>query len=190
MEDSKIILLYFNRSDLAIPETEKKYGAYCYRIAYNILANREDSEECVNDTYLAAWKQIPPTKPNVLSVFLGKITRNIAVSRWRSGQTLKRGKSQITKAVEELERTLSSGFDLEEHILNLELKQVLRDFLFSLKETERRVFLCRYWYMDSIGDIASQFGFSHSKVKSMLMRTRNKLKRYLLEKGGFDHEGY
>ena len=186
MDDNQILALYFNRMPEAIEATSRKYGTYCYSISYNILGNKQDAEECVNDTYLSVWERIPPVRPTCFSVFLGKITRNISISRWRSGQTIKRGKGQISIAIDELDYCLSSGFSLEEHYINSELKSLLNEFLGGLKDTERRVFLCRYWYLDSVSDIADQFGFSQSKTKSMLLRTRNKLKRYLLEKGGFE----
>lgn len=186
MEDNQIIALYFNRMPEAIEHTASKYGAYCHSISYNILGNKQDAEECVNDTYLSVWNRIPPTKPTYFSVFLGKITRNLSISRWRSSQTMKRGKGQFNLAIDELNYCLSSGFDLEEQYLNSELRTLLNEFLGGLKDTERRVFLCRYWYLDSVSSIADQFGFSQSKVKSMLLRTRNKLKRFLLEKGGFE----
>ena len=186
MEDDQIIALYFNRIPQAIEETAHKYGAYCQSISYNILGNKSDAEECVNDTYFTVWNRIPPTKPSCFSVFLGKIVRNISISRWRSLHAMKRGKGQITVAIEELDYCLSSGFDVEKAYLNIELNEIPNEFLGELRDTERRVFLCRYWYFDSVSDIADQFGFSVSKVKSMLLRTRNKLKRHLLEKGGFE----
>ena len=109
MDDKRIIELYFSRSEQAIKETDTQYGRYCYRIAYNILHSPEDSEECVNDTYLSAWNQIPPTRPNYFSVFLGRITRGLSIDRWRRSHSQKRGKGQLPLAIHELEDTLSSG---------------------------------------------------------------------------------
>ena len=185
MTDNEIIDLYFSRSPDAISETEKQYGTYLANIAYNILGDRQDSEECVSDTYLAAWEQIPPLRPHRLGAFLGRITRNISVDKWRKEHTHKRGGGQLTLAVDELDRTLSGGTQPEAEFSKRELIRLLEEFLKGLKDTERRVFLCRYWYMDSISDIAVQFGFSQSKVKSMLLRTRTKLRRHLNEKGGY-----
>lgn len=186
MTDEQIIELYFQRSPNAIAETKAQYDPYLSAISYNILGSHEDAEECVSDTYLAAWQQMPPTRPSRLSLFLGRITRNISVDRWRREHTAKRGKGQLTLAVEELDRSLSGGALPEAELEQKELRELLEAFLHTLKDTERRVFLCRYWYMDSVADISRQFGFSQSKVKSMLMRTRNKLRRFLLEKGGYD----
>ena len=186
MNDSQIIDLYFRRSEQAIAETDARYGNYCYSIANNILYNSQDSEECVSDTYLQAWNRIPPTRPRILSVYLGRITRSLAIDAWRGKHAVKRGKGQLDVAIHELDRTLSSGEDLEEQLIRSELTAELDRFLRGLGDTERRVFVCRYWYMDPVADIARQFGFTEGKVASMLMRTRKKLKAYLLEKGGYE----
>lgn len=183
MTDSQIIELYFLKSEQAIKETATRYGRLCYHISYNILYNREDAAECVNDTYLAAWDSIPPAKPNHLSTYLGKITRRLSIDKWRHNTARKRGRDQLTLAVEELDRTLSTGETLEENYLQSELTQTINQFLYRLHQDERNVFICRYWYLDSIAEISSDFGFSQSKVKSMLMRTRNKLKLYLEQEG-------
>ena len=185
MTDPQIIELYFRRSERAISETAARYGRLFFQISYNILHNHEDAEECVNDTYLTAWNKIPPTKPNSLSVFLSKITRRLSIDKWRRNSAAKRGGGQLTLAVEELDRTLSSGEDLEENFIRSELTRDLNAFLNKLPDQDRRVFICRYWYMDSVADIASDFGFTQGKVRTMLMRTRNKLKVYLEKKGGY-----
>lgn len=180
MTDQQIIDLYFARSERAIQETHAQYGRYCYQIAYNILHIPEDSEECLSDTYLSAWNRIPPTRPSILSVYLARITRSLSIDRWRSSHSLKRGGGQLPLAIHELDGALGTGEDLEEQTISA---QMLNTFLRSLPVTERDVFLCRYWYLDSIRDIARDFGFSESKVKSMLLRTRRKLKDYLTEGG-------
>jgi RNA polymerase sigma-70 factor (ECF subfamily) len=185
LTDREIIDLYFRRSEQAIAETDARYGPYCYQIAYNVLIQRQDAEECVNDTYLTVWNRIPPTQPVHFSVFLARITRGLAIDRWRSGHAKKRGQGQLPIALHELDSTLSSGQDADEALMVSELTRLLNTFLRSLPDTERRVFLCRYWYIDSIAEISRQFGFSQSKVKSMLLRTRKKLKAYLFEKGGY-----
>lgn len=185
MTDTQIIDLYFLRSEKAIEETAAQYGHLFYKISYNVLHNAQDAEECVNDTYLTAWHRIPPTRPNHLSVFLSRITRSLSIDRWRKRNASKRGGGQLTLAVEELDRTLSSGENIEENYIRSELTQLLNDFLHKLPETECQVFVCRYWYMDSIDTICEEFGFSASKVKTMLMRTRRKLKVYLEERGGY-----
>lgn len=182
MEDQGIIDLFFDRSEQAIVETDKKYGGYCYAIAYNILSCREDSEESVNDTYLAAWNTIPPRKPRLLNAFLGKITRHISIDRWRRLRAQKRGGKEMILALEELGECVAAQ-SLEAEISQRELARSLNDFLAALPETERNVFLCRYWYMDSIETIAKITGFSQSKVASMLHRSRGKLRKKLSEEG-------
>lgn len=183
MEDSAIISLYFSRSEKAISETDRKYGAYCYAIANNILSSREDSEESVNDTYLAAWNSIPPQYPNALAAFLGKITRYISLDRWRKGRAAKRGGGELPLALEELGDCVSGEESPEKVIMNRELTRCINHFLDDLPEPERKVFICRYWYLDSIGEIGKRFGFSESKVKSMLYRLRGKLRGELEEEG-------
>lgn len=183
MEDSQIVALYFQRSERAIDETAKKYGKYCYHIAYNILRNREDTEETVSDTYLGAWATIPPHKPVVLSTFLGKIARRTAIKRYQHSRTQKRGGGEVALALEELSEFLSDGQNPESTIENAELTKLLNDFLRALPKEERSVFVCRYWYFDSIETIAERFGFSQSKVKSMLARTRKKLRATLQQEG-------
>ncbi|MBR4289485.1 MAG: sigma-70 family RNA polymerase sigma factor [Oscillospiraceae bacterium] len=181
MDDKAIIDLYFNRDEDAITQTDRKYGRYCYSIAYNILTNKEDAEESVNDTYMAAWREIPPSCPAVLSTFLGKITRHIAIDRWRERSALKRGGGEVPLALEELKDCIAGMQDIE---LEYERKEVIRayvKFLDRLPVTERRVFLCRYWYVESIGSIADKFGFTQSKVKTMLHRTRVKLCKFIAE---------
>lgn len=181
MEDSEIVNLYFDRSERAIQETDAKYGGYCYSIAYHILTNEEDSEESVSDTYLSAWHSMPPRKPPKLAPYLGKITRNISIDRWRRKTADKRGCGQIPLALHELEECVCDGSDLEQQYTHKELIYEIRQFLTGLKDTERRVFVCRYWYLDSVSDIAQRFHYSESKVNSMLHRTRVKLKKYLSE---------
>ena len=179
MNDHEIVELYWMRDEKALEETRAKYGRYCYAIAYNILHNHEDSDESVNDTYLGAWNSIPPHRPELLSTFLGKITRNLSLKKLRSRLTQKRGGGEAALALEELEACLTSPSSMEETILEEELAQTLDKFLRTLPEIERRIFLCRYWYFDSISDISLRYGFGKSKVKMMLLRTREKLRKYL-----------
>ena len=179
MNDDQIIQLYFDRSEQAIKETDTKYGGYCYSIAYNILTNPEDAEESVSDTYLAAWNTIPPRRPNFLNAFLAKMTRHISIDRWRKLSAKKRGGGEIILALEELEECVGSH-NVETELAKKELTRVLNMFLSSLTETERNVFLCRYWYLDSISAICEQFGYSQSKVKVMLHRTRKALHNCLV----------
>ncbi len=183
MEDSQIVALYFQRSEQAIQETAKKYGSYCFSIAHNILGNREDAEEAVNDTYLGAWATIPPHRPVVLATFLGKIARRTAIKRYQQSRAQKRGGGELALAVEELSDFLSDGSTPESAIENAELTQLLNNFLRKLPKEERAVFVSRYWYFDPVAEIAKRFGFSQSKVKSMLARTRKKLSTTLQREG-------
>ncbi|MGN0403254.1 MAG: RNA polymerase sigma factor [Acetatifactor sp.] len=184
MEDNRIVDLYWQRSENAIVETATKYGKYLHSISYQILLNTEDAEECVNDTYSDAWRAMPPHRPSILATFLGKITRRISIDLWRKNSADKRGGSEITLALDELEECVSGKGNVEAEVERYELQRRLNAFLKALPRTERRVFMCRYWYMDSVSDIAKQFGYSESKIKSMLYRTRNKL-RAMLQKEGY-----
>ena len=155
---------------------------YCYSIAYNILTNQEDAEESVSDTYLSAWNSMPPRRPPALAAFLGKITRNISIDRWRKYCAFKRGEGQIEIALEELSECVG-GESAEDAAIRKEILASLNRFLGTLKETERSVFLCRYWYLDSTEEIAEKSGFSVSKVKSMLFRIRKRLHTQLVKEG-------
>ncbi len=183
MDDTQIVELYWARKESAIEETEAKYGSYCRSIAGNILQNQDDAEECVNDTWLGAWNSMPPHRPSVLSTFLGKLTRRISIDKWRRATAKKRGDGQLPLVLSELEDCVSDGKSIEEETERKLLAEVIAAFVKSLPETEQKVFLCRYWYMDSVSAIATRFRFSESKVKSMLSRTREKL-RIRLEKEG------
>lgn len=183
MDDKNIVELYFQRSDRAITESDIKYGKYCYSIAYNILYNNEDAEESVNDTYLDAWSCIPPHRPSILSAFLGKITRRISIDKWRWRNTEKRGGGEVPLVLEELKDCVADPGTVESELEKKRLSQVIDIFVKSLPETQQKVFLCRYWYMDSVNEISRQFGFSESKVKSMLLRTRRKLCDVLNKEG-------
>ncbi len=184
MNDKQIVALYHARDEQAIAETATKYGSYCHSIAYGILGDREDADECVNDTYADAWNSMPPHRPSVLSSFLGKITRRIAIDRWRKNRAQKRGGGETSAVLEELQDCIADKENTETAFEKQLLAQTVSTFVKKLPDTERRVFLCRYWYMDSVESIAERFGFSESKVKSMLYRTREKL-RNLLAKEGF-----
>jgi RNA polymerase sigma-70 factor (ECF subfamily) len=187
MEDSRIVELYWERSENATTETSSKYRNYCYSIAYNILANAEDADESVNDTYLGAWNSMPPHRPSILSTFLGKITRRISIKKWQERHAVKRGGGEIVLALDELADCIPSDNSVEREVETAELAKVIDAFTMSLPVTERRVFICRYWYLDSISAICQQFGFSQSKVKTMLHRTRSKLLSCLI-KGGFYYD--
>ena len=183
MEDNQIIDLYFARSEAAIAQTAAKYGNYCYRIADNILSSREDAQECVNDTYLAAWNAMPPKRPGILSAFLGKITRNISLDRWKRRSAQKRGGGEAALSLEELDECLTGGQSPEREVERRELLRAINRFLDTLPETQRNIFVCRYWYLDSIEDISARFGDSQSKVTTVLFRLRKKLAAHLEKEG-------
>ena len=185
MDDANIVALYWARDERAIAESTAKYGAYCLAIARNILGDRQDAEESVNDTWAGAWRSIPPQRPVRLGAFLGAITRKLALRRLRDRCAEKRGGGEAALALEELQECLGTESDAERKLEQKELAAVIDAFLDGLNAQERRVFVCRYWYLDSVADIASRFGFSQSKVKSMLFRTRGKLRERLQKEGYF-----
>lgn len=182
MDDEKIIDLFWERSELAIAETSTKYGLYCRTIALNILSDYSDAEECENDTYIAAWNTIPPTRPIKLFAFLGRITRNIALNRY-DYHTAKKRRDGFHILLSELEECIPSTYSVELQYESDQVSKAISDFLRSIDSEIRIVFIRRYWYSDSIKNISKQFGISESKIKSMLFRTRNKLKAYLEKEG-------
>ena len=183
MEDSRIVELYYSRSENAIIETANKYGKYCYYIAYHILYDAGYADEVVNDTYMGAWNSLPPHRPSVLSTYLGKITRRISIDRWTKRKADKRGKGEIPLALDELAETIPSPDTPEQAVLAAELTKSIDRFLASLPKTERDIFVCRYWFFASVAEISEKFSISISKAKSMLFRTRNKLKTHLEQEG-------
>lgn len=182
MEDSKIVALFFARSEQAIEALAEKYGKLCQMIAGNILGNSQDAEECVNDTYLAAWNTIPPQKPNPLRTYLCKITRNIAVTRYHANTAQKRN-SHYDIALDELEECLCSAETAESHALAKELSHLLDRFLTDLDRRSRVMFIRRYWYADSVAQIAKDFGMRPNSVSVQLSRIRSKLRKFLIKEG-------
>lgn len=183
MEDAKIVQLYWDRDQNAIVETANKYGNYCTSIAKNILGNREDAQECVNDTYMNAWNSMPPHRPNMLSTFLGKITRNLAFNRYKHNNTAKRGGGEIATVLDELSECVSGKDSVEQEIEYKELVKAIDSFLDTLSEEKRSIFICRYWYTDSISNIAKRHGMRENAVSMTLNRLRAKLQKYLVERG-------
>ena len=174
MDDRSIVELFLSRSEEALLQTTEKYGRYCHRIAYNILGNDEDSEECVNDALMRVWGSIPPNEPNSLSSFIGKITRNLALDKLRHKNSEKRGGGE----------TCISGYDeLERRSDSKEIVAALNKFLEELNYVERGVFMRRYWMLDPISDIAERYDISVSKTTTMLFRLRAKLKKHLMKEG-------
>ncbi len=184
MEDRRIVELYFVRSEEALKETQDKYSSYCKTIAYNILANVEDVQECLNDMLKKAWDSIPPNAPENLKAYLGKIIRNISLNRLKSATRKKRGAGQVDMVLEELTECIPAKNTVESEIDRRLLTQMLNDFLTGLSEENRRVFVRRYWYLSSVKEIAKAYDMSESKVKSLLYRLRERLKEYM-EKEGF-----
>ncbi|MBQ8399748.1 MAG: sigma-70 family RNA polymerase sigma factor [Clostridia bacterium] len=183
MTDEKILELYLARDERAIHETDCKYGKYLRYIANGIVYNEEDSKEIVNDTYFKSWNAIPPAHPDPLKSFLAKITRRLAINRLEKADAQKRGGGQYLLALEELEGCLASSGSVEQELDEAVLCQALNDFLRSLSVQARRVFIRRYWHLHPIARIAKDLSMSESKVKSMLLRTRNSLKNYLEQEG-------
>ncbi len=183
MDDHGIIQMYWDRDDQAIRATSDKYGHYCKSIARNILNNDEDAEECVNDTYLNAWNAMPAHWPEQLATFLGKITRNLSFNKYKHNRTEKRGGGEIALVLDELADCISGNDDVEQIIDRRELIKTLNSFVRSLPVDKRNIFVRRYWYADSISDIAKARGMLQGTVSKTLERTRKKLKTYLTERG-------
>lgn len=182
LEDSKIIELFFARVEQAIVELSEKYGTVCGRIARNILKNDLDAEECVNDTYLAAWNTIPPQKPNPLRTYIFRIVRNISIARYHANTSVKRN-SIYDVALDELENCLAAAFTVEQEMSAKELSLQIDRFLDTLDKENRVMFVRRYWYSDSISDIAEMFQITNHNVSVRLSRTRDKLKTHLKKEG-------
>lgn len=180
MNDNEIIRLYWQRSESAISESQQKYGGYCGTIARNILRSAEDAEECVNDTWVKSWNVIPPTKPDRLSVFFGKITRCLAIDRWRSTSAQKRGNGEVSLCLDELAECVSDSDSFAEDLI---IKDALERFLRRLKADTAQLFMLRYWYMMPIKQIAKKHYMSEGAVKMKLSRTRAALKEFLEKEG-------
>lgn len=183
MDDKDIISLFQKRSEAAIQETAKKYGKYCHYIAYHILYNEQDSEECVNDTYFKAWETIPPKRPNKLSAYLGKITRNLALNKWDYYTADKRGRGQMPIILEEMQECVPVEDVVEQMVDEMHFVMLFNRFLASLPKQKRIIFMRRYWYMSSIKEICADFRMSESKVKMLLLRLRKDLRDFLEKEG-------
>ena len=183
MNDEQIVRLYWERKEQAISESSDKYGAYCSAVAGNILTDHEDVKECVNDTWLKAWNSMPPNKPSILSAFFGKITRNLSFNRYKKLHREKRGGHNIGLILEELEECISRNESPEDTLLENELKDEINSFLSSLPKDKRYMFIRRYWYADSISDIAERFDTSENNVSVSLSRIRSALRSHLTGRG-------
>lgn len=182
MEDHAIVDLYWLRKPEAIQESGRKYGAYCKAIAFNILHNPQDAEECVNDTWLNAWNAMPENRPSLLAPFLGKITRNLAFTRWRAGHAEKRGGGELPLILDELAECASPD-DTLQAIEAAELEEAVNRFLRTLPEQECSVFLRRYWFTEPMAEIARHCGMREATVRTSLFRSREKLRRHLEKEG-------
>ena len=183
MDDRQIVDLYWERSESAIAESQRKYAGYCRSIAYAVLNSREDADECVNSAFLRAWEAIPPARPAVLSAFLGKITRNLALNRLKQADAQKRGGGQVPLLLAELEDCLPGGQTVEAAADDRALARAIDGFLAGLPASRRRLFVRRYWYMQPIREMAEQAGASESRIKSQLFRLRKQLKAHLEKEG-------
>ena len=183
MEDKAILDLYFARDELAITETDRKYGGYCFSVANRILCSNEDSEETVSDTYWHAWNSIPPHRPNFLKLFLAKVTRNLAFTRWRKLSAAKRGGGETELVLEELAGCIPGTEQIDDQLNAKELGRTIRLFLDTLPERDQDIFLQRYFFFDEPESIAARFGLKRTNVNLILSRTRSKLKTYLTQEG-------
>lgn len=183
LDDSEIIGMLFDRDESALMELSRKYGSYCVSIANNILRNREDSEECVNDTYMKTWESIPPEKPRILAAFLAKITRNLAIDRYRRDHSKKRGGDDMELIFEELEECVSDGSSVEATAERREILATVNRFLGKLSAKNRIMFVSRYCYCESVHDIAARFGIKENNVSVSLNRTRAQLREYMRKEG-------
>ncbi|MCM1467262.1 MAG: RNA polymerase sigma factor [Alistipes sp.] len=183
MNDNEILDLYWNRSENAIAATAEKYENYCHTISYNILQNNEDAKECVNDTWFHAWKSIPPKRPERLSTFLGKITRNLSLNRFKQYTAKKRGSGQTELVLSELSECAASADSVEQSVEEGVLVHSIEQFLYAQPRQKRNIFIRRYWYLHSIRDIANVYGMSESKLTSLLFRMRGELKIHLEKEG-------
>ncbi|MBR6987695.1 MAG: sigma-70 family RNA polymerase sigma factor [Clostridiales bacterium] len=183
MEDENIIRLYWDRDETAIEETSKKYGKYCFSIANNILCSREDSEECVNDTYVKVWDSIPPKRPSIFSAFIGKITRNISLNRYKLNNAEKRGGSNMYIVLDEIGEIVSGQPGPEEEAVMSDMTAAVNEFLAALPAEKRIMFVRRYWYADDVKSIALRMGTSENNISVSVRRIRNNLRDYLIERG-------
>ncbi len=185
MEDKRIIELFFQRSETALTLTREKYGDLCARVAGNMLFDPEDAEECVNDAMLALWNTIPPAKPQLLGPFVARIIRNLARNRIAYNTAKKRAEA-ATVSLGELDACLVGREDVQRQVEQKELTAAIEAFLHTLDEESRNIFLRRYWFFDTVEQIAAGMGLGHSKVKMRLLRTRTKLRAYLIKEGFLD----
>lgn len=186
MEDLQIVELYWQRDPQAITQSKEKYGIYCFAVANHVLANWEDSEECVNDTWLYAWNKMPPHRPRALKFFLAKITRRVAFNRFKAHSAQKRGGGQLPLVLDELAECIKDETDVEDSFIAKELGECVKRFVTSLPAREGDIFARRYFFTESISEIASNYGLTDNHVSVLLNRTRKKLRQCLIKEGFLD----
>ena len=184
MDDKQIIELYFKRDEAALSETQEKYGRYCLKIAGNILDDIEDSKECVNDTWVTVWNKIPPHVPVSLKAFIGKVVRDISLSKYRENHALKRYNA-MTVMLDELNECIPSGINIEDQAEKRELIGLVKDYLESIKTEDRVLFVRRYYFGESVKALSEEFGYSENRMTQRLLKIRRKLKAFV-EKGGYE----
>lgn len=183
MEDEQILDLYFARDEQAVVETDRKYGGYCFTLANSILGSTQDAEETVSDTYWKTWNAIPPKRPGIFKMFLAKITRNLAFTKWRERTAEKRGGGEMALVLEELSECIAASNGVEDALNAKELVRIIRVFLNTLPSREQDIFLRRYFFVEESSAIAKHYGMKQATVLRTLSRTREKLKHYLTKEG-------
>ena len=183
MQEQAMLAMFRRRDESVLTHAQKQFGSYCYTIAYNILGNEQDAEECVNDTWLNLWNSIPPAEPESLYAFTAAVTRNLAKNRWKAAHRQRRGGGEAAIALEELLGEPAARDDVEREVDSRALGEALNAFLGTLSEDHRKIFVQRYWYFCPVDDIAADLGVTKSKVTVTLMRTRKKLHDYLEKEG-------
>lgn len=183
MDDKEIFRLFAHGDENALKEADAKYGRYCFNIAYNILGNRPDAEECINEAFYNIWKSVPEKQPDDFRTFLGRYVRNASLKKLRNNNAVKRGGGEIHAAFEELSEFIPSDEKVSSALDAEETAKIINSFLGTLSKRDHCIFVRRYWYFDSVSSISEKYGFSESKVKSILFRTRNRLKKKLNEEG-------
>ena len=183
MQDMEIVRLFLERSDRAVAAAEEKYRAYCFKIALNILSSNEDADFCVNEVFMKAWEQIPPQEPHMLSAFLAKITRNCAINMLKTSNAQKRGGGECDLVFDEISEMVSGSSDIQRDAENREIIKEIDSFLKKQPALKRDIFICRYWYCDSVRDIAARFNTTENNVSVILNRTRKKLREHLQKRG-------
>lgn len=183
MDDQIIISLFEKRDESAVSNVYQKYGNYCFQIAWNILKNEEDTKECINDTWMKVWDSIPPQKPHILSAFLAKIVRNLALDKYRKMNAQKRHTFLLSQPIEELEEVIASEHCLDENLNHQSLVTEINQFLAAQKQIDRIIFVRRYFFMDDLKQIEKIVSCKESTIKGKLFRMRKQLKQYLIQEG-------